>query len=94
MGDAMCGADDAKADDNHQDELEARVEEEADLARPLPVSEMPTRSELLDHCATHCPYRAWCKHGADVDPIIYHLQASDTTCRQATLHQLACHGQA
>ena len=22
----------------------------------------PTRSEWLDHCATHVPYRAWCPH--------------------------------
>ena len=42
------------------DELEAQ--EEADVAKPLPTPDMPTRSEFLDHCVTHTPYRSWCRH--------------------------------
>ena len=55
--DAIYGADDVKTDDDHQHELETQLEEEAERARPLPTSEMPARSEFLDHCVTHCPYR-------------------------------------
>ena len=28
----------------------------------LPSVYQPTRSEYLDHCVTHYPFRAWCKH--------------------------------
>ena len=44
------------------DELEAQNEEEAMVAKPLPTPDTPTRSEFLDHCVTHTPYRSWCKH--------------------------------
>ena len=45
-----------------RDELEIDAEEEAEVIRSLPTPTMPTRSEFLDHCVTHHPYRAWCKH--------------------------------
>ena len=47
---------------NGRDELEAQDVEEATVARPLPTPDTPTRSEVLDHCVTHTPYRSWCKH--------------------------------
>ena len=28
----------------------------------LPTVYQPTHSEYLDHCVTHYPFRAWCKH--------------------------------
>ena len=37
----------------HQEEPDAQDEEEADVSRPLPTPEMPTRSEFEDHCVTH-----------------------------------------
>ena len=52
--------DEAGGGDDHQEELDTQVEEEADVARPLPTPEMPTRSEFEDHCVTHVPYRTWC----------------------------------
>ena len=41
---------------------EAEVEEEAALPGCLPAMYQPTHSEYLDHCVTHYPYRAWCRH--------------------------------
>ena len=38
--------------DDHQEELDARDEEEADVALQLPTLEMLTRSEFEDHCVT------------------------------------------
>ena len=46
--------------DPRHDELDAQ--EEADVAKPLLTPDMLTRSELLDHCVTHTPYRCWCRH--------------------------------
>ena len=37
-------------------------EEEAALPGCLPAVHQPTHSEYLDHCVTHYPYRAWCRH--------------------------------
>ena len=37
-------------------------EEQADVPACLPSVYQPTRSEFLDHCITHYPFRAWCKH--------------------------------
>ena len=40
------------------------MEEEEQAATPanLPDVYQPTRSEYLDHCTTHYPFRAWCRH--------------------------------
>ena len=44
-------------------EIEAIEEEEqADVPATLPNVYQPTRSEYLDHCVTHYPFRAWCRH--------------------------------
>ena len=45
-----------------EEKLEAQVEEEAHVTKPLPTPETPTRSEVLSHNVTHVPYRPWCKH--------------------------------
>ena len=37
-------------------------EEEAIVPASLPTMYQPTHSEYLDHCVTHYPFRAWCKH--------------------------------
>ena len=37
-------------------------EEEAVVPACLPAVYQPTHSEYLDHCVTHYPFRAWCKH--------------------------------
>ena len=37
-------------------------EEEAALPGCLPSVYQPTLSEYLDHCVTHYPFRAWCRH--------------------------------
>ena len=37
-------------------------EEEALVPATLPAVYQPTHSEYLDHCVTHYPFRAWCKH--------------------------------
>ena len=37
-------------------------EEQADVPSCLPSVYQPTRSEYLDHCVSHFPFRAWCKH--------------------------------
>ena len=37
-------------------------EEQAEVPANLPTMYQPTHSEYLDHCVTHYPYRAWCKH--------------------------------
>ena len=45
------------------EELEAAAEEEDVVCPPcLPTPYQPTRSEYLDHCVTHYPFRAWCRH--------------------------------
>ena len=50
--------------DDFADELCAPCEEEEQAEMPLvlPSVYQPTRSEYLDHCVTHYPFRAWCKH--------------------------------
>ena len=49
---------------NNAQELEATVEEEEQVVCPpcLPSPYQPTRSEYLEHCVTHFPFRAWCRH--------------------------------
>ena len=37
-------------------------EEQAITPGVLPAVYQPTQSEYMDHCVTHYPYRAWCKH--------------------------------
>ena len=37
-------------------------EEQAVVPANLPTVYQPTHSEYLDHCVTHYPFRAWCKH--------------------------------
>ena len=37
-------------------------EEQAAVPAILPAVYQPTHSEYLDHCVTHYPFRAWCKH--------------------------------
>ena len=37
-------------------------EEEAIVPACLPTVYQPTHSEYLDHCVTHYPFRAWCRH--------------------------------
>ena len=49
-------------DGDNQLELEAQEEEQAEMPLCLPSVYQPTRSEYLDHCTTHYPFRAWCKH--------------------------------
>ena len=45
------------------DEMIAHDEEEpAQMPLVLPSVYQPTRSEYMDHCVTHYPFRAWCKH--------------------------------
>ena len=44
------------------DEMIAVEEEQAEMPLVLPSVYQPTRSEYLDHCVTHYPFRAWCKH--------------------------------
>ena len=50
--------------DQSADELNAPLDEEEQAEMPLclPSVYQPTRSEYMDHCTTHYPYRAWCKH--------------------------------
>ena len=47
-----------------EDVLCSPCEEEEQAAVPgvLPSMYQPTHSEYLDHCVTHYPFRAWCKH--------------------------------
>ena len=57
------GATDADKIDGPLDELHAPCEEEpAEMPLCLPSVYQPTRSEYMDHCVTHYPFRAWCKH--------------------------------
>ena len=44
-------------DDN--EEITAPEEEEAEQVQRLPTPKAPTLSEILDHRATHVPFRAW-----------------------------------
>ena len=49
--------------DSNVEELEAAAEQEYFVCPPcLPTPYQPTRSEYLDHCTTHFPFRAWCRH--------------------------------
>ena len=45
-------------------ECQATAEEEEQAACPpcLPSPYQPTRIEYLEHCVTHFPFRAWCRH--------------------------------
>ena len=45
-------------------EIEAINEEEEQAEMPLclPSVSQPTRSEYLDHCVSHYPFRVWCRH--------------------------------
>ena len=44
-------------------EMTAHDEEEQAKVPPcLPPVYQPTRSEYLDHCITHYPFRVWCRH--------------------------------
>ena len=43
------------------EEMHAEEEEEVQPVARLP-SYTPTRSEFLEHCVTHNPYRPWCPH--------------------------------
>ena len=47
--------------DGTSGELHAEEEQEVQPVARLP-SYTPTRSEYLDHCVTHSPYRPWCTH--------------------------------
>ena len=50
-------------DNSGEKEIEAVDEEEQVVCPPcLPDVYQPTQSEYLDHCVTHFPYRAWCRH--------------------------------
>ena len=42
------------------DEINAPEEEEAEQVQRLPTPDAPTLSEILDHRATHVPFRALC----------------------------------
>ena len=54
-------ADEAGAEDLK--EMTAHDEEEEYKCTPcLPPVYQPTRSEYLDHCITHYPFRVWCRH--------------------------------
>jgi hypothetical protein len=46
------------------EEIEAVDEEEEgyECIPCLPAQYQPSRSEYLDHCVTHYPFRAWCRH--------------------------------
>ena len=44
------------------EQIVADDEEQAPYPNHLPSVYRPTRSEYLDHCVTHYPFRAWCKH--------------------------------
>ena len=44
-------------------EIEAIDEEEqVEVPASLPNVYQPTLSEYLDHCVTHYPFTAWCRH--------------------------------
>ena len=46
-----------------EEKIEALAEEEeAHVVPTLPTPYQPSRSEYLDHCVTHYPYRSWCSH--------------------------------
>ena len=54
----------SESEDKSRDEIRAADEEEEQAEMPLclPSVYQPTRSEYMDHCVTHFPFRAWCKH--------------------------------
>ena len=60
---AIEDAVDANVAESPVDELRADCEEEqAEMPLCLPSVYQPTLSEYTDHCVTHYPFRAWCKH--------------------------------
>ena len=58
------GAVQPNEDDELFNEICAPCEEEEQAETPLclPSVYQPTRSEYMDHCVTHYPFRAWCRH--------------------------------
>ena len=46
---------------HEEGEMFAEVEQEVARAAKLPTY-APTRSEFLEHCVTHNPFRPWCRH--------------------------------
>ena len=50
--------------EEQEEEIKAldEQEEEAEMPLCLPSVYQPSQSEYLDHCVTHYPYRAWCRH--------------------------------
>ena len=57
--DAVHPVDEVKPD--NVESFQAEVEEEAEVIKPLPTPETPTRSDVLSHRVTHDPYRPWCE---------------------------------
>ena len=45
-----------------EERIAVEQQEPAEMPLVLPNVYQPTRSEYLDHCVTHYPFRAWCKH--------------------------------
>ena len=35
--------------------------EESDVRIPVPTPQLPSQSDIDDHCITHIPYRSWCR---------------------------------
>ena len=61
--DDTCARRGVYAVEDGEKEIEAIDEEEqAEVPSSLPNVYQPTQSEYLDHCVTHYPYRAWCRH--------------------------------
>ena len=56
--------DDGKGEEIGDDMLYAPCDDEEEALVPacLPTVYQPTHSEYLDHCVTHYPFRAWCRH--------------------------------
>ena len=52
----------AKEDSNIEEFVSAQEDEGAAAPQSLPTPYQPTRSEYLDHCVSHFPYRSWCRH--------------------------------
>ena len=58
----VCPVDGVEAQNNDDLEVAAELEEPAVHPNVLPGPYQPTKSEYLDHCVTHFPFRAWCRH--------------------------------
>ena len=59
----MCPVGEIDEQQDSGEELQAIDEEEDVTCIPcLPTPYQPTLREFLDHCVTHFPYRAWCRH--------------------------------